>query len=83
MQSYSITSLPKQEAEVKEIKEFKINVLSETNYPLSMVTAKLLDSIYSRLKEEFTSERTIPPFFKETSRIMARNHVNRWCRRSW
>ena len=57
------------EAEVKEIKEFKINVLSETNYPLSTPTAKLLDSISSLLTDEFISERTIPPFFKETSRI--------------
>lgn len=57
------------ETEVKEIKEFKINVLSETNYPLSTATAKLMDSIFNLLKDEFISERTIPPFFKESSRI--------------
>ena len=57
------------EAEVKEIKEFKINVLSETNYPLSTPTTQLMDSIYSLLKNKLNSERTIPPFFKESSRI--------------
>ena len=54
------------EAKVKEIKEFKINVLSKTDYPLSTPTAKLMDSISSLLKDEFNSERTIPPFFKES-----------------
>ncbi len=69
MQNYYITSLPIKKLKLKEIKEFKINVLSETNYPLSRPTAKLLDSIFSLLTDEFISERTIPPFFKESSRL--------------
>ena len=61
--------IAKTKAAVQELKEFKISVLSETDYPLSMATANLMESVYCRLKEEFTTERTIPPFFKETSRI--------------
>ena len=57
------------EAKVKEFKEFKISVLSDTNYPLSPLTAKLMDSISNLFKDDFNSERTIPPFFKESSRL--------------
>ena len=61
--------IAKTEAEVKEIKDYKISVLSETGYPLSTATANLLESVFSQLKDEFTTEKTIPPFFKETSRL--------------
>ncbi len=61
--------IAKTEAAVQDIKEFKISVLSKSGYPISTATANLMDLVYSRLKDEFNAERTIPPFFKESSRI--------------
>jgi fatty acid amide hydrolase 2 len=61
--------IAKTEATVMGIEAFKISVLAETGYPLSTVTANLMDSVYSRLNDEFTTEKIIPPYFKETSRI--------------
>ncbi|QUW23826.1 amidase [Sporosarcina sp. Marseille-Q4063] len=61
--------IAKTEAAVQDIKEFKISVLSESGYPLSTATANLMESVYSHLKDEFIIEKTIPPFFKESSRL--------------
>jgi fatty acid amide hydrolase 2 len=61
--------IAKTEAEVREIKDYKISVLDETGYPLSTATENLMESVYSHLKDKFTTEKTIPPFFKETSRL--------------
>jgi fatty acid amide hydrolase 2 len=61
--------IAKTEAKDSRIEAFKFSVLAETGYPLSRATVNLMDSLYSRLKDEFTTEKTIPPYFKETSRI--------------
>ena len=59
----------KARAKEKRIDEFTINVLPKTNYPLSMKTTTLIDSVHDSLKELFSLERTIPPFLKETSLV--------------
>lgn len=45
------------------LKDFTINVLPKTSYPLSNWTAVLLKEVYNRLRNDFLVERKVPPYF--------------------
>ncbi|HSP21135.1 MAG TPA: amidase [Planococcus sp. (in: firmicutes)] len=51
----------------KQLHQFTVNVLPKTGYPLSLVTAHLLDSIYADLSREFNTEREAPPYFEDSA----------------
>ncbi|CAM3052624.1 amidase [Filibacter tadaridae] len=57
----------KEQAQEKEITGFTVNILPETDYPLSSATAALMDSIYSSSNEDFKTERKAPPYFEESA----------------
>ena len=61
--------IAKKEAEVKVIRNFKISVLTKIDYPLSLATNEAIESVCDHLKNDFSVERTLPPFFKESSRL--------------
>lgn len=63
------TIITKEAVEEKSVDHFTITTLSKTNYPLSAKTNALLDAVYEELHKTFTSERSIPPYFDESSVI--------------
>lgn len=49
------------------LKDFTINILPKTEYPLSKWTAILLKEVYKRLRNDFLVERKIPPYFHQST----------------
>ncbi|RNF39080.1 amidase [Planococcus salinus] len=64
MMYYIVAEEPARE---KELETFTVNVLPETDYPLSLATAHLLDSVYAAGFGHFPMEREVPAFFHESS----------------
>ncbi len=51
----------------KDLSRFTINVLPLTEFPLSKTSSDVVDSIYKMSHEIVTTEREIPPFFKQSA----------------
>lgn len=49
------------------LKDFTINILPKSSYPLSKWTTSLLKEVYKRLKDDFLVEQKIPPYFQATT----------------
>lgn len=56
-------------AQANIIDDFTISVLPKTDYPLSAITTSLIDSVYMSVEKKFTSERSIPPYFKNSALV--------------
>lgn len=61
--------IAKKESEEQSLKQFTINVLPATDYPLSSATVALLNSTEHLLSARFSIERQVPPFFKESASL--------------
>lgn len=59
--------IAKKSAPVQQLDDFSITVLPKMNYPLSLETESLVDSIYDQLQEKFEINRGIPPLFNDTA----------------
>ncbi len=51
----------------KKLEPFTINIMPQTDYPLSPETAHALDSIYADLSQIFKTEREVPAYFEDTA----------------
>src|SRR5690625_4444586 len=52
------------------VKNLKIEILeNHSSYPLSRRTSELLDDLNNELSAEFTTERTIPPYFHDSAQL--------------
>lgn len=49
------------------LKEFTINVIPKTNFPLSRRTTKLLTQVYKTCREDYLVERKVPAYFNESA----------------
>lgn len=61
--------IAKKPAPRKDISNFKIKILPRTNYPISDDTAKMLDTIYEQLKDDFDAKKAVPPFLDKVALI--------------
>lgn len=52
------------------VEKLKIEILANhSSYPLSRRTSELLDDLNNELSAEFTTERTIPPYFHDSAQL--------------
>jgi len=56
-------------AENNKIDEFTICVLPETEFPLSATTTSIMKTVYKSIENQFTSERSMPPYFKDSALV--------------
>ncbi|MHA6260823.1 amidase [Sporosarcina sp. CAU 1771] len=56
-------------AEEKQLNNITVNILPETDYPLSFETKLLMDQVYEVINSTLPTENNIPPFFDESARI--------------
>ena len=61
--------IAKKKAAEKVIDQFTINILPTIDYPLSSETVSLLKSTEHLLSGQFSVERNVPPFFKESASL--------------
>lgn len=61
--------IAKKPAPKKDIANFKIKILPQTNYPISEDTIKMLDKLFDQLKDDFDTKKAVPPFLDKAALI--------------
>lgn len=53
----------------RKVKNFTLNVIPDTGYPLGDHTVKLLDAVFKESSKEFETEREAPPYFDDSAEV--------------